>query len=200
MRNTTPIGEINVDQIMENAKRSEAKLLEKRKNLFNEKIQELNGLSLSSLANNSEGYLDKYKPYILDFGIVLNKIKGDFVVDMNNESLQIKIDIINQLKKMKNVPSFSTECHIESNDIKRCTTLRSLILKKLFRQKKYRLIFHNREATFNKKYYNKLDIKMRLIFLALAEIAMFIASIITGSNFLFNFSLVLMIINLLLFI
>ena len=45
---------------------------------------------------------------------------------------------------MKNVPPFSTECHIESKDIDKCTSIKSLVLKKIFGDNKYRLIFHKR--------------------------------------------------------
>lgn len=165
MRDSMPIGEINVDEIVENAKKYQETLSERKKELHKDKINALNKTSLSKLANNEIN--GRYAPFLLEFGLLLNKLKdNDNCNDI--DSLQIRIDITEQILKMKKVPPFSTECHIESKDPDKCTSVKSLISKKLFRQKKYKLIFHRREATFEDEYF-KSNIKKKVSLLAIFE-------------------------------
>lgn len=50
MRDSMPIGEINVDEIVENAKKYQETLSERKKELHKDKINALNKTSLSKLA------------------------------------------------------------------------------------------------------------------------------------------------------
>lgn len=179
MKDSMPIGEINVDEIIENAKKYRKTLLNLKKEEHKEKIEELNETDLISFTNNkSDGV---YKPYLLEFGLLLNRLKDKDGV-YNMKELQIRIDIIEQILKMKNVPPFSTECHIESKDIDKCTSIKSLVLKKIFGDNKYRLIFHKREATFQDKYF-KSNIKTKFTLLTISEFILLILSISVFNNY-----------------
>lgn len=180
MRNSTPIGEINVDEINENLKKYQKELLEKRNEIYKEKIDRLNRTNLNVFANNIQDGV--YAPYLLEFGLLLN-ILNDNNRAHDIEALKIKVDVLEQILKMKTLPPFSIECHIESNDIDKCTSIKSLIEKKIFKNRKYKLVFHRKEATFEEKYFkSKLKIKV-----ALLVIFGVILSIL--SMFLFNSSL-----------
>lgn len=177
MREMMPIGEINVEEITRNTKKYREKLLEKRDEALKEKIDKLNLISLNNLANNRvEGV---YMPYLLDLKLVLERIKGNSRYDTDFESLQIKIDLIEQISKMKEIPSLDTECHIESKYIKKNTSIKGLIFKKIFKQNKYKLVFHGKEATFDKQLY-KVSLKKRLFALMCLEILLSILSLMSG--------------------
>lgn len=189
MRDSTPIGEINVDEINENLKKYQNELLEKRNEIYKEKIDKLSKTSLSVFANNlQEG---EYAPYLLEFGLLLNILKDNNRAH-DIESLKIKVDILEQLLEMKTLPPFNIECHIESNDVNKCTSIKSLIDKKIFKKRKYRLVFHRKEATFEDKYF-KSKLKAKVVLLAIFGSVLSILSISLFSNYLiFIVSLFLM--------
>lgn len=85
--------------------------------------------------------------------MVIERIKGKNESDNSEESLKVKMDLLEQLYKMKNVPQFCEECHIESDKFDRCTSIGSFIRKNIFRKKKYRLVFHGREAKYEEAVY-----------------------------------------------
>lgn len=197
MRSLMPVSEINVEEIAQKTKKYREKLLEKREDKLKEKIKNLNLKSLALLANNEE--YNVYSPYLLDFKFVLDRIKHNKEIDRDTESSQIKIDIAEQLLKMKKIPSLDTECHIESRKIDNNTSIKSLILKKLFRQRKYRLVFHGREATFE-NYLYKVSLRKRLFTLACFEIVIFILSFVFSSSFLLEFSIFLMLLTIIIMV
>lgn len=194
MREPMPIGEINVDEINENLKKYQETLLERRKEAYDERINRLNEASLSVFANNLNDekhipyllqYDGKYAPYLLQFGFLLNILK-DNNRDFDIESLQVKVDIIEQILKMKSLPSFNIECHIESKDVDKYTSIKSLIEKKIFGQRKYRLVFHKKEATFEEKYF-KSNVKTKLGLLAMSEIILLLISIFAINSYILFF-------------
>lgn len=152
-RKRTPVSELNLDSSIQKIKDD---LLEKQERVRNERIEDLESISLEKIAN--EIYSDygeyDYTPYLLDFGMVLDRIKGDNRHDAFEDSLKVKMDLLEQISKMKYVPPFNTECHIESDKWNKCTSLWSFIRKNILRQKKYRLIFHGKEADYKKEKYS----------------------------------------------
>ncbi len=165
MRGVTPVEEISVKEIAENINKiydeKRANQIKKRRAYSIEKLEQL---SLAQIANNMQKscYLPyDYLPYLVDFEFIMDRLKNDYDIDKGIESFEVKSDIVNQLKKMKSIPPFSTECHIESKYGLRCRSLKSFVLKNILRQKKYRLVFHNRDATFEHEYCKK-DVKQFL--------------------------------------
>lgn len=160
MRKSTPVEELGIKELANNLNEIHEKMeTDKREEDRNHNIEEIKYISLESIANNKNGI--EYRPYLVDFGFIMDRIKNDYKVDRGLESVRIKTDIANQLAKMKSVPPFSTECHIESRYGLLCTNIKSFVLKNIFRQKEYRLIFHGRDATFKEKYC-KVDFKQFL--------------------------------------
>lgn len=152
MRETTPVSEINIEEIRDNVKKNQDEIMskyleEKRNNI----IERIKCLSLYNISNNVVNECNR--PYLVDFAFIMNRLKNDLEVDNNFESMQVKLDITDQLSKMKELPSFKTECHIESNQALKSTSIINFIRKFVFRQKKYRIIFHRSEAKFDKVYY-----------------------------------------------
>lgn len=146
----TPISELSLDSSIEKVRN---KLLEEKEKVRNDLKEIVDNIPLERLANYNNFY---YSPYLLDFGIVLERIKGDNARDAFEESLKVKADLLEQLSKMEYVPSFNEECHIESNEWNKCTSIASFIRKNIFRKKKYRLIFHGKEASYTKVRYNTI--------------------------------------------
>lgn len=160
MRKSTPVEELGIKELANNLNEIHEKMeTDKREEDRNHNIEEIKYISLESIANNKNGI--EYRPYLVDFGFIMDRIKNDYKADRGLESVRIKTDIANQLAKMKSVPPFSTECHIESRYGLLCTNIKSFVLKNIFRQKEYRLIFHGRDATFKEKYC-KVDFKQFL--------------------------------------
>ncbi len=182
MRGITPVEELNIKEISKNIKNTyDEKINKAAEENRNRNIEELKYLSLDSIANNTRG-ISCYSPYLFDFEFIMDRLKNDYDMDKRIESIEVKSDIAKQLEKMKTVPSFSTECHIESKYGLNCSSLKSFVLKNIFRQKKYRLVFHDRDATFDEKYC-KMDIK-QFIYVSIFLIIIFALSF-KFSNFAF---------------
>lgn len=152
-RKKTPVSELNLDSSIQKIKNE---ILEKQEKVRDKRKEELDDISLEKIAN--EIYSDygeyNYTPYLLDFGMVLDRIKGDNRHDFLEDSLKVKIDLLEQISKLKYVPPLDEECHIESDKWNKCTSLWSFIRKNILRQKKYRLIFHGKEADYKKEKYS----------------------------------------------
>lgn len=154
MRGAIPIEELNIKdftKILKEVKELQDDKLEKKQKDF---IKDLDKLSLNDIANYKYCV---YKPILFNFGYILNRMKSDLVNDSDTESLQIKLDIAEQLSNLEQVPSLNTECHIESRYLDKNTSFKSFILKTFFGQRKYKLIFHKEEATFDEMYYKKYN-------------------------------------------
>lgn len=198
MRDSMPIGEIDIDEFNENLKKYQKELLENREEIYKDKIDRLNRTNLNAFANNLQDGV--YAPYLLEFGLLLNILNNNNRVQVHDiESLKIKVDVLEQILKMKTLPPFSIECHIESNDIDKCTSIKSLIEKKIFKNRKYRLVFHRKEATFEEKYFkSKLKIKVALlvifgVILSILSVFLFTSSLLFAvSLFIIFFTIFLM--------
>ncbi len=185
MRKTTPVEEFNIKEIKQNLeKKQDEMILENLKQKREKIIRKIWYLSLNEIANNN-------RPYLVDFEFIMNRIINDVKVDQDIESIQVKLDITEQLEKMKVLPSLKTECYIEGKKLGKCTNITSFIRKFIFRQKKYRIIFHNKEARFSQQYYriNNLLFIGILCFMCI----IFIFSLISENFFLIDFSLISMI-------
>lgn len=191
MRKSTPVSEINIEEIRNNVKKNQdeikSKYLEEKRNNI---IQEIDNLSLVYISNNTIDSCNR--PYLVDLAFIIDRLKNDLEVDKNFEAMQVKLDITDQLSKMKELPSFKTECHIESNQILKSTSIISFIRKFVFRQKKYRIIFHRNEAKFDKEYYEMNNIPF--ICMLMLMLAFLTFSIIHGAPLLISASIISMII------
>lgn len=191
MRETTPVSEINIEEIRNNVKKNQdeikSKYLEEKRNNI---IQEIDDLSLADISNNTINSCNR--PYLVDLAFIIDRLKNDLEVDKNFESMQVKLDITDQLSKMKELPSFKTECHIESNQCTKSTSIISFIRKFVFRQKKYRIIFHAKEAKFNEEYYKVNNIPFICILILM--LAFLVFSIIHRVPLLIGASIISMII------
>lgn len=152
-RKTMPVGELNLDESIDMIKSELLEKKEEKRSIFIERV--IDNVSLYELANYTT-YECTYAPYLLDFGIVIERIKGKNETDNSEESLKVKMDLLEQLSKMENVPQFCEECHIESDKFNKCTSISSFIRKNIFRKKKYRLVFHGREAKYEETLYKTL--------------------------------------------
>lgn len=179
MRNSTPIAELDIQELNNILKELQEKLTKNLSDnieyMRNENIKYLDRHSLDCIANN--GY---YEPYNFDLGYIIERLKKDSSMDTNEESLCIKIDLSEQISKMKNIPPFDTECHIESNNEKKCTSFWNFILKNFLGQKKYRLVFHNNKMDYSKTYYETKRIPFDK-FLVYSEIFIFLFSILSSN-------------------
>lgn len=184
MRNSTPIAELDIQELNNILKELQEKLTKNLSDnieyMRNENIKYLDRHSLDCIANNGH-----YEPYNFDLGYIIERLKKDSSMDTNEESLRIKIDLSEQISKMKNIPPFGTECHIESNDEKKCTSFWSFILKNFLRQKKYRLVFHNNKMDYSKTYYYGTKRISFDKFLVYFEIFIFLLSILSSNGLLF---------------
>lgn len=191
MKKSTPVSEINIEEIRNKIEKDKdeikSKCLEKKRNNI---IQKIDSLSLVDISNNTVGSYNR--PYLFDLAFIINRLKSDLEVDKNIESMQVKLDITDQLSKMKKLPSFKTECHIESNQCIKSTSIISFIRKFVFRQKKYRIIFHRNEAKFDKEYYEVNNLPFQCILILILAFLGF--SIIHGALLLIGASIVCMII------
>lgn len=152
MRGTIPVEEFNIKEISDNIKKKQdEKLAEIKEENRQFLIKKLEYFSLDEIANNINSD-NSYQPYLVDFAIIMNRLQNDLEVDKDIEAMQVKVDILNQLSKMKKLPPLNTECHIESKYCMRCRSLKSFLLKSIFRKKKYRLVFHRKEATFDEEF------------------------------------------------
>lgn len=191
MRESTPISEINIEEIRNNVKKNQdemkSKYLEEKRNNI---IKKINDLSLADISNNLIEF--RNRPYLIEFAFIIDRLENDLEVDKNFEAMQVKLDICDQLAKMKELPPFNTECHIESKLWDRSTSISSFIRKFVFRQKKYRIIFHGSEAKFDKEYYEENNILFICILILMLAFLTFI--IIHGAPFWMNTSIIIMII------
>lgn len=163
MRKITPIGELNIDQIESNVKNIKYEILEET---VKDNLEELNKKSLYDIANNLVGL--SYEPYLFKFSYILDRLSSDLYQDKNVESVQIKEDIIEQLKNMKKVEDFNIICHIESKNITYSSSLIHIIRKLIIRPRKYRLVFHNENIGVEKKFYKKSIKEFLYLFLMIA--------------------------------
>lgn len=184
MRNQTPITELDIEQLRNVIKTTKQEIENKKIEMRNEKVKLLNNRTLCELSNNVEEYtwLVDYKPYIFDFGYILERLKEKAPGDESKgfgtyeESLRIRIEVLEQISKMKEIPAFDTECHIESRYLGKCTSIKSFIQKSIFGQKKYRLIFHNKKADYDSLLYIKPEKFSGIQKIALLELFIFILS------------------------
>lgn len=194
MKNSTPIEELNVEElkdIIELSKRDiKRKLEDKRK----ERVEELNDKSLYQISNGGSGYL----PCIFDFSYILERLKTETIGDRHErretveESLKIRVEILEQISKMKEVPAFDTECHIESIYTNFVSWIRYLF----FGGIAYRLVFHDNKTDYNKFYYKKQGKFSFLQKLVLLEAFMFLFSILLSNTILVTFDFVAILITL----
>ncbi len=158
MRETTPVEELNIKEIRNNLKKEQdERIEEKRRNIIRIKDK----YSLYEIANNTCGGYNR--PFLVDFKFIMERIQNDLEIDKNDESLQVKLDITEQLEKMSELPSFKTSCYIESRDVFKSTSIVNFIRKFIFRQKKYRIVFYNKEAKFDEQYYKVNNLPFILI-------------------------------------
>lgn len=184
MRNQTPITELDIEQLNNVIKTTRQEIENKKSEIRNEKVKFLNSKTLCELSNKVEEYtcLVEYKPYIFDFLYILERLKekvpGDEIKGFGTyeESLRIRIEVLEQISKMKEIPAFDTECHIESRYLGKCTSIKSFIQKSIFGQKKYRLIFHNKKADYDSLLYIKPEKISGIQKIALLELFIFILS------------------------
>lgn len=186
MRISTPIEELNIDELNNIVKTSKENLKESLKKERDKKTKWLDDKSLYYIANNSTCCGD-YSPCIFDFLYILERLKNKTYGDEKDyedtfeESLKIRIEISEQISKMKEVPAFDTECHIESIYLDRCTSILNFIRKVIFKQNKYRLVFHNNKCDYNNNYYKskKISFSKKIILL---EVFTFLLSILLSST------------------
>lgn len=189
MGNRTPITELNIEELSNIVKATKQEIENSKIEMRNEQIKFLNSRSLYELSNNVERYIFSvaYKPYIFDFGYILERLKKKALGDENKrdktyeESLRIRIDVSEQISKMKEIPAFDTECHIESNNINKCTNIKSFIYKRIFGHKKYRLVFHNKKMDYDIHEYIKSKKFSDIQKIALFEGFLLILSIILSN-------------------
>lgn len=190
MEKSIPIEEFNIkeklNRALRRAKEIHIECIDKKRD---KKIELLEQRSLDNIANTMTYYNDCYAPCIMDFAYILNRIKNESVIDNCEESLQVKIDIAEQLSKMKKVPSPNTECHIESKYLDKCTSFKSYIMKKFFNQRKYKIIFHNKIATYDNIFYEKRKKFNSLNLLIFTEVIIFLLATIFQIVWLFVISM-----------
>lgn len=139
-----------------------------RKKIDNKSLEEI---------TKCEGYYG-YTPYLIDFETILERVKSENKVDNNENSLKIKMDLAEQLSKMKKYPPLDTICHIESDDYNKSTRLRYWFLKRVLFQRKYRIVFHKNITDFDNMFYNyKVSNGMETLFIALGVIGFFVSVI-----------------------
>ena len=162
MRKTTPVEEFNIKEIIKKLEKKQDAIVfevfeEKRRNI----IRKINNLSLYKIFNNTEEGCNR--PYLIDFEFIMDRLQKDLEIDQDYESIKVKLDITEQLEKMKKLPSFKTSCYIESRDVFKSTSIINFIRKFIFRHKKYRIVFHNKEAKFDEQYYKVNNLPFILI-------------------------------------
>lgn len=142
MKKTTPVEELNIEKIANNIKVNKDRIQEESRRKYKEELDKL------SLYGITEGY----DVYLFPFSYVLDRLNNDFENDKSLTNLQIKEDIVEQLSKMGEVPDFDTICHIESIKLNINSSVIQFIQKVFTRQKKYKIVFHNKNIDLNKKY------------------------------------------------
>ena len=94
---------------------------------------------------------NRHKLLLFPFSYILDRL-NDLEKDNDSYSLQVKESIVEQLSKMKEVPDFNTICHIESTKLNKNSSIIQFVRKLFIRQKRYKLIFHNKNVDLSKEY------------------------------------------------
>lgn len=163
--------EIGMEEVNESIYALREKILkeekEKRKALFEKNLKDLNKISLCNLANNNSGEesYKRYEPYLIPFEELLERIKGKNELDSSDEDKKVRLDLAEQLSKMKKYPPLDTLCHIES--YKKYSEFRHWVARCIFKKRKYKIIFHDKNVKFEDIYYVKETSKTKawIIFL-----------------------------------
>lgn len=121
-------------------------------------LRELKSKTLYGIANhmNRENLEAYYQPYLIDFKTLLERLQENENDNLFEEELKIKLDLIEQISKMKDLPNPNTICHIESNSLSNSSRFRYFLKKFFFIHKKYKIIFHSKHTNLEDKFYDTL--------------------------------------------